>query len=417
MTPGWPRRLIGISLVLCVSLASLVGGLHAYAVHDRGPPAAQAPAQTETGTRADLAQGLVHVRIAGEGYALGHAHGRLLRPEIGRMVSILSKDLIRTTVARDVMLLKAWRLDERAPARYRDEMRGVADGAGVQYADVLLINTFDDLMHLVGCSSAVVLPAGGEPLRHGRNLDYAIPALARFKAVFDIETRGLRLRTVGFPGYIGVLTGMNSRGLGLTSHTSATGAAAVGVPSGLVYRQMLEEGRDLPSMQAVLAASARTIGNNLALSDARAGAALALEFDAAHLAARGPEGGLLLVTNHFQIPAMQARQDRRWYAPESGSVARVACLARSLRPGRGADHGDRALRLALSERGPGRAWRTPANPGTVQSVVMEPATGRLLVAKGLSLPVTEGGYVEVPARWPASAGGRAEPGPGLGPTP
>lgn len=405
MSTSRPRRLIAFSLVLCASLASLLGGLHAYAVHDRGPAApAQAHAQPpEPGTRAGLAEGLVHVRITGEGYALGLAHGRLLRPEIGRMVTILYKDLVRTTVARDVMLVKAWRLDERAPARYRDEMRGVADGAGVQYADILLINTFDDLRHLVGCSSAVVLPAGGEPLRHGRNLDYAIPMLARFKAVFDIETRGLRLRTVGFPGYIGVLTGMNSRGLALTSHTSATGKAAVGVPSGLLYRQMLEEAQDLPAMQALLQASARTIGNNLALSDARTGAALALEFDARHLAARGPEGGLLLVTNHFQILAMQAHQDERWHDPASGSVARVACLARSLRqgPGQGQGRGEAALREALSEKGPGHGWRTPANPGTVQSVILEPATGRLLVARGLSLPVTGGGYAEIPALWQA----------------
>lgn len=397
-----PRRaarrraaLVAGSVLLLLPLLAL--GVHGYAVRDRGPAAAGTGLGDASGERQDLAPGLAHLRLRGEGHALGLRHGTLLRPEIREMVRTLRQEIIGSPVSRDLMLLKAWRLDEHVPARYRAEMRGVADGAGVDYADVLLLNTFDDLSHLLGCSSAVVLPEGGEPLRHGRNLDYPIPVLARYKAVFDIETRGVRVRTVGFPGYVGALTGMSSRGISLSSHTSHVARNRVGTPSGLLYRQVLEESQDLPEVKLILTRASRTIGNNLAVADAQAAAALGIELDAEQVAGREPQGGRLYVTNHFQVPAMQQHQEARVFAKESGSQARVACLQRSLPAGRRVGEAD--LTRALSEKGGAKGWRTPANPGTVQSVVMEPATGRLLVARGSAIPVTDGGYLELPGIW------------------
>ncbi|MDW8283913.1 MAG: C45 family peptidase [Myxococcales bacterium] len=390
------RRAACVAGVVLLGLPVLALGFHAYAVRDRGPVVAER-GEVRGGERQDLAPGLVHVRLRGEGYALGRQHGALLRPEIREMVRYLREELIGNPVSRDLMLLKAWQLDERSQARYRAEMRGVADGAGVAYADILLINTFDDLSHLLGCSSAVVLPEGGEPLRHARNLDYPIPRLARFKAIFDIDTRGIRMRTVGFPGYIGVLTGMSSRGLSLSSHTSSVRDNRLGTPSGLLYRQVLEESEDLQEMKLILSRARRTIGNNLAVADAQAGTAMAIELDADRLDTRPPEGGRLYVTNHFQTAAMQKHQNPRHYSPQSGSVARMSCLQRSLPPGRRL--GPQDLMAAMSERGPGPAWYAPANDGTVQSVIMEPATGRLWVAQGQTTPVTAAGYLELSGPW------------------
>ena len=53
----------------------------------------------------------------------------------------------------------------------------------------------------------------------------------------------------------------------------------------------------------------------------------------------------------------------------------------------------------MSRRGGGKAWRTPANGGTVQAVVLEPADGRLWIAKGQAPPVTDGGYLALGPLW------------------
>lgn len=391
------RRSLAVAALLVLGLPSAAWGTHAWINLDRGP--APQAARDAQGSAETLAPGLVHVQLRGEGYALGHRHGELLKDEIRFLVRYLDERLLGGGLAgsakRDVLLRKAWQLDAFIPARYREEMRGVADGAGVNYADILLINTFDDLQHLAGCSTAVALPPEG-PVLQARNLDYGIPELARHKVVFDLETRGVRLRTVGFPGYIGALTGMSSRGLALTSHTSAARHERSGIPTGILYRQLLEEAPDLATVEARLEAAPRTIGNNLALSDGRRREALALEFDAEHLAERQPSKGRLLVTNHFQSPALADCQDAAWRAPGGGSAARIACLQADLPSGAVDAEG---LERAMSRRGGGRGWRTPANGGTVQAVVLEPADGRLWIAKGQAPPVTDGGYLALGPLW------------------
>ena len=103
------------------------------------------------------------------------------------------------------------------------------------------------------------------------------------------------------------------------------------------------------------------------------------------------------MTNHFQKADLQSHQSAGWWSPGSGSSARVACLARTLPSGLAPDAN--TMLAALSERGPGAAWRTPANGGTVLSALMEPATGKMWVALGTTPPVTTAGYVELPGPW------------------
>lgn len=386
------RRRFLIGLALCLGLPATGGAWHLWVNRDRGVQVA--PSKALPYQREDPAPGVIHLKFQGEGYALGSAEGMALKAEIRDMARFLREDLLKGTVTRDWMLSGAWKLDAHIPARFREELRGVSDASGVSYADLLLINTFDDLSHVYGCSSAVI---EGKPLLHARNLDYPISHLAKTKVVCDIEHAGIRIRTIGFPGFIGALTGMSSRGLGLSSHTSASTRTQAGEPSALLYRRLLEECRTLEDMKSTLASARRTMGNNLALSDGPRNRALALEFDAVDVAARSPDMGRLFVTNHFWTPSLQAHQNEGWWSPGSGSQSRVECLAQSLPAGKAADAN--SLEKAMSQEGPGPAWRTPSNKGTVQSVVMEPATGRIWLATGRQIPVTRGPYLDMGAAW------------------
>lgn len=397
-SPSWRRRLF-VALGLALVLPGALGAWHLWVNRDRGarvPSAAATPWRRE-----DPAPGVVHLELRGQGYGLGLAEGTAMKAEIREIARFLREDLLGKGVlgagSRDWLLSTAWKFEAFLAPRYREELRGMSDATGVPYADLLLINTFDDLQHVSGCSSAVVPGTEGQPLLHARNLDYPIARLARVKVVSDIENGGIRIRTFGFPGLIGALTGMSSRGLGLSSHTSASRRNRIGEPSVLLYRRMLEECGSLGQMQAVLEQAHRTMGNNLALSDGPRNRALALEFDAEAVEARQPEQGRLFVTNHFWSHALQRYQSEAWWTPRSGSQARVACLSRALPPGTGAI--EETLQKALGLEGPGSAWRTPANRGTVQSVVMEPGTGRAWLATGTTLPVTRGTYLELGRAW------------------
>ncbi len=397
-SPSWRRRL-SVALGLALVLPGAFGTWHLWVNRDRG--ARVVPTAATPWRREDPVPGVIHLELHGQGYGLGLAQGSALKGEIREMARFLREDFLGKGLlgagTRDWLLSTAWKFEAFLAPRYREELRGMSEATGVPYADLLLINTFDDLQHVSGCSSAVMTGTGSQPLLHARNLDYPIGRLARVKVVSDIENGGNRIRTFGFPGLIGALTGMSSRGLGLSSHTSASRRNRIGEPSVLLYRRMLEECSSLDQMQAVLEKARRTMGNNLALSDGPRNRALALEFDSEALEARQPEQGRLFVTNHFWSHALQQHQSEGWWTPGSGSQARIACLARAFPPG--SRTSAEALQKALSLEGPGSAWRTPANRGTVQSVVMEPGTGRAWLATGTTIPVTRGAYLELGRAW------------------
>lgn len=355
-------------------------------------------AQTNpTVQREDPAPGVIHLHLQGEGRELGRAEGRALQSEIREMAQTLHRILARQIKNPGSLHAVSKNFESNIPKRFREELQGISDTSGVPYADLLLINVFDDLKHLQGCSSLVTLGDAGHPLLHGRNLDYAIPELARIKVIYDLETHGTRLRTFGFPGFIGVLTGMSSRGLALSSHTSQSYRKGPGEPSALLYRRMLEECASLEEMQACLARAQRTMGNNLAISDGRQHRAQALEFDAQALASRSPESGRLVVTNHFWTPSLQGHQESAWWRSGSGSTLRAEILGTRIPQGTGCE--PNLVQQALAVEGPGPGWRTPANAGTVQSIVMEPATGRAWLACGTRPPVTRGKTLALPAIW------------------
>lgn len=62
------------------------------------------------------------------------------------------------------------------------------------------------------------MPQGGlsKEFIQARNLDYNFPILAKTKVILKYPN----YVSVGFPGYIGVLTGMNNTGITLSSHTA-----------------------------------------------------------------------------------------------------------------------------------------------------------------------------------------------------
>lgn len=376
-----------LALAGAAVLASV--GWHLWVNHDRGARALHAEASPCR--RTDPEPGLIHLSLQGEGYALGLAEGIALKPEIRRLVPLLMKDVLRSgpmgLVQRNALLAKAWKLDAFMPQRFREELRGMSDATGVSYADLLLVNTYDDLQYLAGCSSAVALGHGSAPLLHGRNADYGIPRLAHTKVLFDIETRGARFRIIGFPGYIGVITGMSSRGIGLSGHTSISDRMQPGVPIGILYRQLLEESRSLEEVKALLARTTRTTGNNLAVSDGRRNQAMVLEFDAGEVTQRDPVRDRLFVTNHYWTPGLRGHQSWKKWIAGSNSQRRLYTLEEFLAPEASADPA--RVQAALSR----------AADETYQSAVMEPLTGRLWLAMGRTLPVTEGGYREFGAVW------------------
>src|SRR5215212_3249427 len=114
--------------------------------------------------RIELFDGFRVVEIAGEPYARGRQHGVALRSEIRELRERLYRDIIfrrgRAMGAgfSGVLYAVLSRMYPFVPRELRAEMRGVADGAGVAYRGVLLLDGFDDVLDALGQLNPLIAP-------------------------------------------------------------------------------------------------------------------------------------------------------------------------------------------------------------------------------------------------------------------
>ena len=357
--------------------------------------------------------GFLVVELAGDPYQRGRQHGAALRSRVRLFRDRLYGDIVfgrskRLGAAFTAVLYGiVARMHPYIPRELRDEMRGVADGAGISYRDVLLFNCFDDVMHglmqlnpvltpilnhrfvapIMGrfaCSSFVLSGSKSEAGRpiHGRNLDYMLTdgfvdplgvitrILREHVVVFVVRPdRGRPFASICWPGYVGALTAVNVDGLSLACLTSTVPReTANGIPMPLLYRLMAQYNSSLQEAEWLLRGARRTIGNNLTVASGQEQDARLFEFTMDRVAALRPDDGLMLATNHFQHPHMTDLQ-LGWVVPNS--EARLARLAELFAEGPYAS-GD--AQAALSDTCPleaGNDWDCLRNPGTIYSTVVD----------------------------------------------
>ncbi len=329
------------------------------------------------------------VYLYGNGYERGFQHGKLLKKDIKYVVSVLKR--VVGPFAYYVAILEAKKLDVNIPKEYRCEMEGVAEGAGVSYYDILLINTFDDLKHLVGCSSLIVVKSNfSKEFIFARNLDYPHSELARKNIIFVYKNMEKHSYiSVAFPGYIGVLTGFNDAGICISIHTSATRENQWGIPTGFLLRECMENSNSLNDLFKIVSTSKRCQGNNLMVGSFKENLAAVIEYTAKHMGIRyfPKDRGFIECTNHFQIEKMKQYNKSRW----KNSLKRASFMENSLRKGNITFDSVRSIFTYYD--GNKIEWTSVANKGTVQSVIFLPDRDLMLVGKGISPPVNKDGFL------------------------
>src|SRR5207253_1543570 len=131
------------------------------------------------------------------------------------------------------------------------EMNAMAARAGVGADRMALGNTLFDIKKFFACS-ALLVEAGrsttGGPLL-GRNLDYPSLGYAQDYSLVTVYRPAGRhaFASIGFPGMVGCLSGMNDAGLAVAVlevfqvKAGARRFDPTGLPYALCYRRVLEE--------------------------------------------------------------------------------------------------------------------------------------------------------------------------------
>lgn len=284
-----------------------------------------------------------------------------------------------------------------------EEIAGIAEGSGIPYDGVLLMNVFltqaeqEDRARwfLTGprgtCTNLVCLPprAAGEVL-HARNLDWGMEGLLpKFAAVILYEPAGgVPFVSVGWAGIAGTLTAMNGEGLSVTEESVAARGDTVyhGEPIMLLMRRVIQHARSLREAVRAFVGARGTCGYHITVADGRTRDARVVERSAHHATVRHPAGGelpgvvLARAASAFDggrmpasaIPRSDATSDRRY----TRLTDRLREDSGPLSPKRlQAMLGDAAI----------------AGPGTLHSVVLLPGRFAAWIAHG-TVPATAGPY-------------------------
>lgn len=211
-------------------------------------------------------EGYPTLDLSGPPYEVGLQYGVLLRPEIRSMYGEYEKLLNQLTGGGLRKLLFQWSLDGKLrdmrsamPAGFEDEVHGMADGAGIPFADYLFFAMTPELLFDASCTAIVI--KDGDQLVHGRNFDFPRPAnlVWRYPVIARVAITGkIPYVSIGFAGLPGVYSGLNDRGIGASVNTATftRHARANVIPVGFLVKEVLENSSGLSDVDSIMKHSA-----------------------------------------------------------------------------------------------------------------------------------------------------------------
>ena len=223
-----------------------------------------------------------------------------------------------------------------------EEMRGIADGAGLPFDAILVLNCRSELMFAAArskgelppseCTSLAVTPEASRDhhMLLGQNWDW-VPFARDVCVMVDA-------RRDGPPSYVTIVeagmlakVGMNAAGLGLCTNTlvSERDAGRIGVPYHVMLRALLDA-ESVDDAARILGSVERALSANYLVADKTGHAAnfetIAGGADSIHTTR--PHEGLVTHTNHFLAPAYAAID--AYVAKSPHSLTRLADLREGL---------------------------------------------------------------------------------------
>jgi hypothetical protein len=228
------------------------------------------------------------LHVKGTPYEMGYQQGALLRDEIRELVRFLFEVKAKEATIKvgEIKLLDPKRAiagiaatqKKYVPGRFHDELRGVADGAGMPLEDVIAANFIPEMFHCSGFAIGGSATRDGT-LYHGRILDYGCDWRLQEHAVLTIaEPEGkIPFVNVTYAGFVGSVTGMNARQVSIGEMGGRGLGHWEGVPMAFLVRMALEDADDLEGAIGVFRDHPRTCEYFYVIADGKAGRAVGME--------------------------------------------------------------------------------------------------------------------------------------------
>ncbi|MCA9064834.1 MAG: peptidase C45 acyl-coenzyme A:6-aminopenicillanic acid acyl-transferase, partial [Planctomycetaceae bacterium] len=196
---------------------------------------------------------------------IGTAHGQLLRAEAVRCI----ESVLYTFGTAHVIRTGRWfrhdldaayaRLSPHIPERHKTETRALAAALELDADQVEALNVFPELFHCSGFAVFGTATKDGT-LYHGRVLDY-MTTIGLQDACVTLIVRPndhLAFANVGYAGFIGSVSGMNSAAVSLGEMGGRGEGNWDGVPMATLMRRALEECSTLQEVKSLWSNNPRT---------------------------------------------------------------------------------------------------------------------------------------------------------------
>ena len=346
------------------------------------------------------------IEVSGPPRERGRQYGRQAATRIARGIEHYTTQLARSSFGWDgIRAAVAEYLPqiERFEPAYVEEMRGIAEGAAIDFEAVVLLNARTEILKLGqrrgrpeaappdppdGCTGVMALPDATRDRRvlHAQNWDWKAECAETAVVLAVHRDDGPDLLTFTEAGGL-ARSGFNAAGIAITANYLECDRdyRRLGVPLALIRRKVLESEHLALAMRAVYA-TPKSGANNMMISHVDG---VAIDFECApdETFLVHPEAGLLVHANHWVSPVALAKLVDTGIANTPCTLYRDVRVRSLLAPKIGTLTRE-SIKTALFDdfATPWSVCRPPRPSlngtlvATVAMIVMEPALGAMEVA-------------------------------------
>lgn len=319
--------------------------------------------------------GLYELYVEGEPFERGVVNGKLTKDLIAKQEDYFNQQISRMVPSKFYLhFLKyvvGWfnrDLDHNVTPEYKQEIYGVSESAsdkylyiGSNYQRILNYHAAHDIGHalqnlaLVGCTSFGTWDGDSEDstMIIGRNFDFYVgDQFAENKIVcFERPSQGYKFMSVTWAGFIGVVSGMNEKGLTVTINAAKssvpTGSAT---PVSLVAREILQYAQNIDEAVAIARKRTMFVSESFLIGSAQDDKAVIIEKTPDSLEVYDPHRHFIVCANHFQSKGLGNSPANLQQMQQSASVYRYARLLELLQAG-GRNTVEKTVRILRDRRG------------------------------------------------------------------
>jgi len=223
------------------------------------------------GSKKYVKTGIPILFLKGSPYEMGYARGILLKNQIRQWTidcTYMIKRMGVGNIGLNLAHSRTKEIEPFIPLVYKDELKGLSAGCGIEYQTILMVNVLDTIGKQFACTSVAIKDKKGQMLR-SRSLDFKdLEFLKPSILTIYKPDHGNAFASVGPVGNISVFTAINEKGLTFGVHDIAgSNTGWKGIPAGLLYRKIIQNADTVDDAENILKETSRCLPQMAMVSD------------------------------------------------------------------------------------------------------------------------------------------------------